>query len=72
MSFHNVGTINAKCSKCESTKFVIPDNPQPDSMITCASCEAEVGTYSAIQEAMKDEGRSILESKLKDTLKKWK
>jgi ribosomal protein S27E len=65
--------ITPSCGKCGHNGIVIPDDPTDDSVITCESCGAEIGTHGQfqahVQQLAADTVRDEMSNILKDTFK---
>jgi ribosomal protein S27E len=46
------GEVKARCAKCGSDQFVIPDNPKDSSVVTCHSCGTQIGKWGDLKAAL--------------------
>jgi len=47
-----------RCPKCDSNKFVVPDNSTADSLVTCADCGAGIGRWGDIRVGIIEEAKT--------------
>ncbi len=48
-----IGHLRFKCGNCGSFAFTIPDDPQPDDLITCKECGGQA-RYGDLRDDMTD------------------
>lgn len=63
------GSINAECKSCGGKEYRF-DREQPDQQVVCNSCEAEVGSFRDVQDALRTEGVRIMNDAIADLKKK--
>ena len=60
--------ISLSCAKCGSKDFKIPENPQPNDIVSCVGCGSE-SSYQDLQAKAIKEGKKMIEDLAKNLFK---
>jgi hypothetical protein len=64
--------VTASCAACGSEKLRIPDDNDPDQMVRCASCNAEIGKKQDIRRKLAEAGKKEMKKLIKNAFSKNK
>ncbi|MFL6427700.1 MAG: hypothetical protein ACJ71S_05610 [Acidobacteriaceae bacterium] len=63
------GEVKARCAKCRSDQFVIPDNPKASSIVTCHSCGTQIGKWGDLKAALTNKAEEEAEAAIRKAFK---